>query len=80
MNLVPFPQMSLADIPTQLRKLADAYEQNPGVCANLVLIALEDGKPITVHGLGNGTDSGLALAMTIRARTVLVELLLRGAE
>jgi hypothetical protein len=77
---IPLRSASLADIPTQLRKLADAYEQNPKVRPHVVLITREGDRPIEVFGLGAGTDTGLALAMTVRARTVLVDLLLSGSE
>jgi hypothetical protein len=79
LQLLEFPRASLEDIPAQLRKLADAYEQNPKVRPHVVLITREDDHPIEVFGLGAGTDTGLALAMTIRARTVLVDLLLSEA-
>lgn len=78
-QLVPFPQSSLANIPTKLRELADAYEKHPEVKSHLVVIALEDGKPVEAFGLGAGTDAGLSLAMVIRARSVLTQLLLDNA-
>ncbi len=75
---IPFPNMSLADLPGQLRRLADAYELADCRGIHVVLIEHHDGGATEVFGLGKGTDTGLSLAMAIRARSVLVELLLQG--
>lgn len=71
-KLIQLPQSSLADIPTQLRKLADAYEASPEARVNIVLVVREDEGPVCVYALGARTDAGLQLAMLTRARSVLV--------
>jgi hypothetical protein len=72
MKVLPFPQASLADIPKHLRRLADAYEASPESARHVVIVTLEPGRELEVFALGAGTHSGIALAMVMRAKEILV--------
>lgn len=57
LKLVEFPQTSLADIPEQLRKLADSIEAGEYENRSECVVVLAGGKGLSVFGYGEATGT-----------------------